>query len=393
MSAEAAISAAERRSLFIRLSGFYGTFFLLFGVLLPFQPVWLDSRGLGPVEIASIMAAVFWVKMISHPLVAHIADRRGHGRWLSIILAMLSLGTCLALTGATGFWPIAVLCGLFAALYNPILPVMENIALRVVRDARLDYGRVRLWGSISFIAGTTATGAFLSGRDPDWIMWIAAGSVSLILMACWTMPERARPAKSSRSNPLSLLARPDFLLFVVTAGLLQVSHAVYYAFGSLSWRDAGLDESMIGFLWGIGVVAEVLLFAFAGRFSRKIGPLGFLALAAVGGLIRWPLTPLTNDPALLVPLQCLHALTFGAAHLGAMAYLTRSIPDHLGATGQSLYYALTGGVLMGVTMPLAGMMYEEVGTAAYNAMGACSALALPGLFILWRMQNRKTADV
>ena len=218
MSAEAAIPAAERRSLFLRLSGFYGTFFLLFGVLLPFQPVWLDSRGLSPIEIASIMAAVFWVKMISHPLVAHIADRRGQGRWLCIVLAMLSLGTCLLLTGAIGFWPIALLCGLFAALYNPILPVMENIALRVVRDAKLDYGRVRLWGSISFIVGTTATGAFLSGRDPDWIMWIAAGAVGTILLACWSMPERARPASTSRSNPLSLLARPDFLLFVATAG-------------------------------------------------------------------------------------------------------------------------------------------------------------------------------
>ena len=392
MSAAAAISAADRRNLFFRLSGFYGAFFLVIGALLPFQPIWLDSRGLNPVEIGSIMAAIFWVKIASHPLVAHIADQRGHGRRLSMILAMLALCTCLLLTGAVDFWPITLLCSLFAALYNPILPVMENIALRVVRDAWLDYGRVRLWGSISFIVGTTATGAFLSGRDPDWIMWIAAGTVCLVLIACWTMPERARPASKSLSNPLSLLIRPDFVLFLAMAGLLQVSHAVYYAFGSISWRNAGLDESMIGFLWGIGVVAEVLLFAFAGRISRKVGPLGFLAFAAVGGLIRWPLTPLTNDPLRLIPLQCLHALTFGAAHLGAMAYLTRSVPDRLGATGQSLYYAVTGGLLMGVTMPLAGMMYADVGTAAYNAMGACSALALPGLLVLRRMQKRKTAE-
>lgn len=391
MSAAAAISAAERRTLFFRLSGFYSAFFLVFGALLPFQPVWLDSRGLDPVEIGSIMAAIFWVKLASHPLVAHIADQRGQGRRLSIILAVLALCTCLLLTKAVDFWPIALLCSLFAALYNPILPVMENIALRVVRDAWLDYGRVRLWGSISFIIGTTATGAFLSGRDPDWIMWIAAGTVSLVLIACWTMPERTRPVSKNRSNPLSLLARPDFLLFLATAGLLQVSHAVYYAFGSISWRNAGLDESMIGFLWGIGVLAEVLLFAFAGRISRTIGPLGFLAIAAVGGVIRWPLTPLTNDLVYLIPLQCLHALTFGAAHLGAMAYLTRSVPDQLGATGQSLYYALTGGLLMGVTMPLAGMIYADIGTAAYNAMGACSALALPGLFVLRRIQKRKTA--
>jgi PPP family 3-phenylpropionic acid transporter len=216
------------------------------------------------------------------------------------------------------------------------------------------------------------------------VIWIASGSVALMLLSCIAMPEAPRTASVARANPLGLLARPDFLLFVATAGLLQISHAVYYAFGSISWRAAGLDESTIGMLWGVGVVAEVLLFAVAGRFVHRVGPLGYLAIAAVGGILRWPLTPLTNDPVLLVPLQCLHALTFGAAHLGAMAYLARNIPDNVGATGQSLYYALTGGVLMGAMMPLAGTLYENFGPAAYNAMGLCSLLALPGLFILKR---------
>ncbi|WP_420403948.1 MFS transporter [Nisaea sp.] len=389
MSVESA-PAPSRQSLFVRLSAFYGAFFLLFGVLLPFWPVWLDHRGLGAVEIASIMAAIFWVKMIAHPLVAQFADRRNAGRKLSIVLAALALMVCLAMNGAEGFWPIALLAGLFYALHNPILPIMENIALRTVRDAGLDYGRVRLWGSISFILGTTATGAFLTGRDPDWVIWIASGTVALILVACLAMPEVPKWSSSERANPLRLLTRPDFLLFIATAGLLQVCHAVYYAFGSISWRNAGLDESVIGLLWGVGVVAEVVLFAFAGRFARRIGPLGFLAVAAIGGVIRWPLTPLTYDPWLLVPLQCLHALTFGAAHLGAMAYLARNIPDSVGATGQSLYYALTGGVLMGAMMPLAGTLYESYGPAAYNAMGLCSALALPGLWWLSRHSTRKT---
>lgn len=383
MSVESA-AAPSRLSLFLRLSGFYGAFFLVFGILMPFWPVWLDHRGLSPVEIASIMAAVFWVKVVAHPLVAHVADRRSAGRRLCIGLAAVALAACLAMSEAEGFWPIALLAGLFYAAHNPILPVMENITLRTVRDAGLDYGRIRLWGSISFILGTTATGAFLTGRDPDWVIWIASGSVALMLVACVAMPEIPRKANATRANPLGLLARPDFLVFVATAGLLQVSHAVYYAFGSISWRAAGLDESTIGMLWAVGVIAEVLLFALAGRVVHRIGPLGYLAIAALGGILRWPLTPLTNDPVLLVPLQCLHALTFGAAHLGAMAYLARNIPDSVGATGQSLYYALTGGVLMGAMMPLAGTLYEGYGPAAYNAMGLCSALALPGLWWLSR---------
>lgn len=376
--------APSRRSLFFRLSGFYWAFFLLVGVMMPFWPIWLEHRGLNAVEIASVMAALFWVKMIAHPLVAQIADLRGEGRKLSIVLAGLALLACIALTGANSFWPIAVLCGLFAALQNPILPVMENIALRTVREAKLDYGRIRMWGSISFIVASVGTGAFLSGRDPDWIVWICCAMTAMILAGCYFMPEVKRTVRTAKANPLSLLAKPDFLVFIVTAGLLQVSHAVYYAFGSITWRNAGLDESVIGLLWGVGVVAEVALFALAGFFSAKIGPLGYLAIAALGGILRWPLTPLTADPVLLVPLQALHALTFGAAHLGAMAFLSKSIPDTVGATGQSLYYALTGGVMMGAMMALAGTLYEHFGPAAYNAMGLCSLLSLTGIFWLSR---------
>lgn len=387
MPPAAAAAAEDRRALFLRLSAFYAAFFVLYGIFLPFWPVWLDHRGLDAVEIAAIMAALYWVRVGAHPLVAHIADRRGEGRRLSVVLAIAAFAVILTLTQAHGFWLLALLSALFTALYNPILPVMENIALRTIRQANLDYGRIRLWGSLTFILGAMGTGAWLTGRTPEWIVWIAAASVLLAVGACVLVPEAPRPTAAPKRGMLILLGRADFLVFIATTGLLQTSHAVFYAFGTLAWKQAGISESTIGLLWGAGVVAEILLFAFAGTWAQRLGPVRLLALSALGGILRWPLTPLTDDPALLLPLQGLHALTFAAGHMAAMAYLSRAVPEGLGATGQSLYYALTGGVLMGAVMPIAGMLYARYGADAYHAMGLQCAVALAGVWLLGRLSR------
>jgi PPP family 3-phenylpropionic acid transporter len=152
------------------------------------------------------------------------------------------------------------------------------------------------------------------------------------------LPDR-RVAKPDRALGLplrQLLRQRDYALFVLAAGLLQASHAVYYGFGSLHWRSAGLSDRLIGLLWSEGVLAEILLFAFSAGMLRRIGPLNLLLLGAGGGIVRWTFTAATSDPVALVGLQLLHGLTFGAAHLGAMHYMARAVSPGLTASAQSL---------------------------------------------------------
>ena len=382
-------SAPPPRHLFWRLAGFYAAYFLAVGIYMPYWPLWLDHKGLTPVEIGWVLAAAFWIKIAAQPSVARIADWRGRTRGLTTGLMVLAVGGFGILAGTEGFWPLLVVAGVTAACYQPVLPVMESVVLRHVDTNRLDYGRIRLWGSVTFIIGTAGIGWWIEGRSAASLVWIIAGAMALVALACALAPDRPARAlnKTAGIGLTKLFLTPWFLVFLLTTALINTSHAVLYGFASLHWRDLGHGETLIGLFWAIGVVAEIALFGLAGRYRDKLGAVPLLMLAALGGVIRWPLLAITENAAGLFALQTLHGLTFGAGHLGAMAFLARAIPADLSATGQSLYYALIGGVIAGCMFPLAGQLFTELGADAFLVMGALSGggfVAALWLQRLWR---------
>src|SRR3546814_8893414 len=83
---------------------------------------------------------------------------------------------------------------------------------------------------------------------------------------------------------------------------------------------------MIGLLWAEGVIAEVLLFACGAKVVQRLGPARMLLLGALAGVVRWTLLAASTDLAVLFAAQALHAFTFGAAHLGAIAFIARAAP-------------------------------------------------------------------
>jgi PPP family 3-phenylpropionic acid transporter len=161
------------------------------------------------------------------------------------------------------------------------------------------------------------------------------------------------------------------------ASLIQASHAVYYGFSALDWQAAGLDAGAIGALWALAVVAEIALFAISGRLP--LTPTTLLMLGAAGAVVRWSAMAFDPPPALLVPLQCLHALSFGATHLGALGFVARAAPAELGATAQG-YLAVALGLVMAAAMGLSGVLYAHFGGLAYGAMALAAAAG--GIFAL-----------
>jgi len=272
-----------------------------------------------------------------------------------------------------------------AVCFQPMIPLIESQTMAAVLRERLDYGRIRLWGSLAFILGTVGAGSLITGRAPDLVFYLVLGALALTLVAALALPAaQARRHEGTPLSPLKMLGNRRFLLFLGAASLNQASHAAYYGFSALHWQAAGLSEVTIGFLWAEGVAVEVLLFAFSGAVMARASPAALLALAALAGMLRWTVLAASTDLALLIAVQALHALTFGAAHLGAMHFLARAAPTGLAATAQSLYSAVSGGVAMGLAMLLAGALYQAAAGQAFLAMTALSTLGLGLALVLWR---------
>ncbi len=104
------------------------------------------------------------------------------------------------------------------------------------------------------------------------------------------------------------MRQPGLAGLLAGLGLIQASHAFYYAFGSISWVAEGISPSTIGLLWAVGVLVEVGLFAVSGRVLALIGVRGLFAAGVIAALVRWTLMVWVWPAAAYFPLQALHAL-------------------------------------------------------------------------------------
>lgn len=369
----------------VRLSLFYVAFFSVVGVLLPFWPVWLRSRGLDAAEIGAVLAVMLAAKTVVAPALASLADRWGRRKLMVVIQSALACVVFLLFWPAQGFvWVFAVSL-LYTTAWTGLMPMGDNLAMLAMREKGLEYGRLRLWGSLSFIGVATAAGWFLAGRDADWVFALMLTGHLATVGGCLLLPDLRLPTASRPFAPLRrLLSNRVFLWFVLCVTLVQSSHSIYYAFATLHWRAAGHGEAVIGVLWAEGVIAEVVLFALGGAWVRRMGPGWAVVLGGLAGVLRWTVEGLSTDLLPLIAVQALHAFTFGAVHLATIDFIMRAVPTAYSATAQALYAALAFGIGAGVAMVVSGQLYAAFGAWAFLAMAGLAGVGAGLAFVFAR---------
>jgi MFS transporter, PPP family, 3-phenylpropionic acid transporter len=383
----------QERGYVTRLAAFYAAAFLVVGIQLPFWPVWLAGRGLSAQQIAAVFAAAIWAKVIATPLIGAFADRLGQRRGVMVALAGVALAAYAGLWPVAGFWALLAVNLVAGMAQSALMPLGDSITLAAVRDRGVDYGRIRVWGSVSFIVASVGSGAILAlapqgAAAGNEVLLLVLAASALLFAACLAIPPADRAASAALSRWAAireLAADRRFWLFVASAAALQASHQLYYGFGTLYWRALGFSDTVIGLLWAEGVIAEIVLFWFSAPLVARLGPLGLMALGGVAGVVRWSLMGVLPDLGSAAVLQVLHALTFGASHLSAMHYMARTVPPGAAASAQSLYSALSAGLGSGLVMLAAGTLYALYGGQAYPFMALLSAAGLAGIWLLRRI--------
>lgn len=371
-----------------RVGLFFAALFLIYGVHLPYLGVWLNSRGLSAGEISVVTAAPFFIRLVVTPAVCLAADRYDMHRRAIVALSVFALVMSLLLSQTSGFAAIFVTAVSFHLAAATIMPLTETVAVGGVKRYGLDYGRMRLWGSLSFIVATTAGGSIVGAWGAGAGVWLMAVGAAATVLASVLLPAPAPGAETARRLTLrdagELASHPILLLFLVAVGAVQGAHALFYTFGALDWARQGIPGLWIGILWGIGVLVEVLLFAYSAAVLKRVSVMTLLIAGCAAAVLRW--LAMAFEPAfiLLFPLQFLHALTYGATHVAAIHFIGRAVPEAAAGTAQSLYATVAAGVAMGGATLLAGGLYESHGARAYLAMAVLAAIGLAAAIILAR---------
>ena len=371
------------RAFGFRFSLSYALLMMGAGIQLPFLPLWLQAKGLSLAQIAAVVAAMTATRVVGAPLFAALADYTGR-RFLVIrgcaIAAVLSYGL---LSQASGY-PMILMLGLLAALFfAPIFPLIEGFSVESASRLGLEYGRLRLWASVSFLVGSVFSGALLTVLPAQDTMLLITSAQVLSVFATFVLPpEPAHPAHHTPVSPLQLsealkfLFASRFTIFVVAASLANCSHGLLYSVSSLHLARLGFNTFQIGVLWALAVMAEVVLFFFSGKMVKSIPLPRLLCIGLFGAVMRWVGMGFATEFYQIALLQTLHCVSFATTHLSLMHFIRLNVPQNLRNSAQGLYTAFAAGLLLSSVTWISGPLYDRFGGEAFLFM---AGIALVGL--------------
>lgn len=373
----------------VRLGAYGCAYFFASGAFMSYWPVWLRDRGVADAEIGTLFMGRQIVSVAATLLIGWLAHRLAGTRGL-----IAALGAAAALLMglyefAFGFAAILAVTLVWGTIWAPTMALYDGVVVPECKRLGFVYGRVRVWGSVAFIAGAFLCGLAVDRHGPAWTLYVGMAGILLLCPLALLLPvattEPRAPGAAPTFGARDLLRQPAFLLFLAATGLCQASHAVLYSFGTLTWRDAGIDDVTISLLWAESVAIEIVLMLASGWLLLRLGVCGLIAFGLGCALVRWGAMAFTADLPALVILQALHAGSFAAAHLGAMAFLQRAVPAEGASLGQSLYYALGTGLTQAVMFQIAGLLYAEFAARAFLGM---AVVALAGLVAIAALARR-----
>jgi PPP family 3-phenylpropionic acid transporter len=375
-----------------RLAAFYFAFFAHAGAFVTYFSLYLASLGLGAGEIAFAVAMPQAARIVAPALWGWLADSWG-ARYAGAKRVVLAFSACAMLAGFAALLgesrPAAIALTLLALSLCSAgaAPLIESITFSVLQGRMGLYGPIRLWGSIGFILSVLGVGAWLDRNDAATLLPILVGLACGVLLASLLVPRApvVRPEHAA-SRLADVLRRPGVLAFFGASLCMTAAHGTWYVFFSIHLAQAGYSKTMIGSLWTVGVLAEIVLFLrlpqLLARFSLRGVLLASFACAVVRFVaIGWGAQSL----ALLVAAQLLHAATFGAFHSASVAAVHRLFPGPVQARGQALFSSLCYGVGGTVGSLVAGATWQALGPGPSFTVGSLFALA-GAVLVAWRVR-------
>jgi len=374
----------------IRLSGYGAAYFFAAGAFMSYWPVWLHDRGVQDAEIGTMFMSRQIISVVSTLSIGWLAHRLGSVRGLLLALGCGAVVMIGAYEFAWGFLAILLVSLVWGSMWSPSMALYDSVLVTETKARGFNYGSLRVWSSVAFILGALACGVAVDRFGPSWVLYVGAASVVLLVPFALLLPietQRRDGARHASFGIPDLLRSPTFVLFMVATGLCQASHGVLYSFGTLTWRAAGLSDVTISLLWAESVAVEILLMMASGWLLTRLGVCGLIGLGLACALVRWTGMAFTTELWALVLLQALHAGTFAACHLGAMAFIQRALPSNGVALGQSVYYAIGTGLAQAIVFQLAGLLYGAYGQKAFLGMVGVAGLGTVALLLLARRWN------
>jgi len=382
----------EGRALSRRVSLLYGAIYLHYGVYGVFIPLWFQHKGMSAKQIGTLLALPVLLRLFFVAPVTALADRLRRVRELLFACTALTAALVFVLDGVNGYVAFLVFFTLFAVSWDPLPILADGYASAAVRARNLDFGRMRMWGTITLVTASMVGGRVLDVMGVDRVPVITGLLLLTPLLVIPFLPPDRLFGESERAAPgewRSILRDRQAMLVLLGVALLMGSSSMLIGFGAIQWSAKGISNGNIGLLYSVAAGSEVVVFAFAQTLLGNRSELVLLVVGAAVTIVRW--LGMATDPSMkyLVALALLQAPAATALIVGNILYIARRFPTHLVATANGVNAVLVG-VCAASVIFAGGYLWDALKARAYLPMAGIATVALVIFIVSARRQGGST---
>jgi len=368
---------AETRRLTIGVSGLYLALYLHYGYF-TFIPLWLKTMGASAAEIGVLLAIPLVLRLLTVAPFSAWAGRRGRVRDSVTVTAILSAALILLLLFDPDHAGRVAVVLAFSIMWDQLPVLTDAYAVMAVRSHGVDFGRVRVWGSIAVVVSTGSAGWVIGMTGIEVLPLLIAALLLLPAIVAPFLPSD-RTMAAAEAGPTGrwrdVIADRRLMRALIASALIMGSHGVLTSFAAIQWAAKGVSTGMIGTLQAVAVSVEIVAFWFGAKLLGKRDPTLLICIASAVAVVRWCVMALDPGLAVTFAAQMLHGITSTGAILGVMLVIAQRVPVQLSATAQGLNAVLLGVALALVTAG-SGLLWSHGVAAAYLAMALLAALGV-----------------
>ncbi len=369
----------------VRVGLLYGLIFGTVALVLPFFPIYLSLLGLSPSRIGLVLSVLEIAALAAPFILPRFADRSGYFRMVMLVMILGAALSFLLIGKAGSFAGILAASMMLGFFYKPLMALADAYSGRVLADPSTEYGRVRVWGTVSFLCVSLASQVigFLYEASPRRfisVFLISMGALAAVIPLIPGVPAHTDDSPSGAAGGLRVLPGGFFSLLGLTF-LGNMGLAVYNAFGSLYFSQQFTFPEVSG-LMALAALPEIPVMLASGRFLKSLGHRKMLAGALAASVLRMAVLAAFPHRWPMALTQLSHGVVFVFFLVSCLDWLNKTVPARNRAFGIGLFMAVSLGAAQLVGSALGGVLLEFGGfSVLFMAAGLCPLAGLIWLFL------------
>jgi MFS transporter, PPP family, 3-phenylpropionic acid transporter len=364
---------------------FYFLYFAAFGIYIPYWTLYLKYLQLSPVQIATVYSVPSICRIFLPPVYGYFADRFRARKQILVIASTAQIVPLLLLPFVQSYPAILILISLFSVFNAAVLPFTEATVQEEQEKGNLDYGRTRLWGTLSFVLLAAVFGKFLERLDQEWILYGLIFFLSLFAIFSFFQPPGKITFDFAHESIKRILIKKSTWVFLLCVLLMHASQGAYYGFFSIHLADLGFRDSDIGIQWAAAATSELTIFFFASVILNRFSFSYLFRICLLLAALRWYWIYQARSYFWLTLSQGMHAFSFGLFHITCLRLIHTIFPEGFRSIGQALLSSMGWGLGTVLGVLISGYLWEEYGAATYLFS---SGIAITGFVISFLLRPR-----